>query len=181
MYEVEISKGDSFAEAPPNFKDLRERVNAAMKALDFAGTGEILVDETSQAKARLAFDTHSVNTDLVTEPASIVHLRLMLTEYDREVVMNAASLRNYVTNKLLEESGSTDARIRMRALELLGKISDVGLFTEKTEVTFKHRPTEELERILREKLSKVIDMGAVPSVPERTYAVEENPDSDPSY
>lgn len=180
MYEVEISKSDSFAEAPPNFKDLRARVDAAMKALDFAGPSEILVDETSQAKARMAFDTHAVNSDLVTDPASIVHLRLMLTEYDREVVMNAASLRNYVTNKLLEETGSADARIRIKALELLGKISDVGLFTEKTEVTFRHRPTEELERILREKLAKVIDMGSVPTVPEKTYAVEDNPDSDPA-
>ena len=40
-----------------------------------------------------------------------------------------------VTNKLLLESENDDPRIRIRALELLGKISDVGLFAEKSRVT----------------------------------------------
>ena len=46
----------------------------------------------------------------------------------------------------------------MRALELLGKITDVGLFSEKTEITIKHQSTEELEKRLYEKLEKVIDV-----------------------
>jgi hypothetical protein len=41
---------------------------------------------------------------------------------------------------------------------MLGKISDVGLFTDKTEVTMRHRPTEELEQLLRERLTKTIEM-----------------------
>jgi hypothetical protein len=73
------------------------------------------------------------------------------------VVKSAAQLRTYVTNKLLVESDNADPRIRMRSLELLGKISDVGLFTDKTEVTMRHRPTEELEQLLRERLTRVIE------------------------
>jgi hypothetical protein len=46
----------------------------------------------------------------------------------------------------------------MKALELLGKISDVGLFTDKSEVTYRHRPTEELERLLKERLAKVLEI-----------------------
>jgi len=42
-------------------------------------------------------------------------------------------------------------------LELLGKISDVGLFTDKTEVTITHRTTDELRESLRSKLSKLVN------------------------
>jgi hypothetical protein len=47
--------------------------------------------------------------------------------------------------------------VLLKCYELLGKISDVGLFTDKTEVTLRHRPTEELEQLLRERLMKTID------------------------
>jgi hypothetical protein len=44
---------------------------------------------------------------------------------------------------------------------MLGKISDVGLFTDKTEITMRHRPTEELEQMLRERLTKVLEAEVV--------------------
>ena len=55
------------------------------------------------------------------------------------------------------DSANADPRIRLKSLEMLGKISDVGLFTDKTEITMRHRPTEELEQMLRERLTKVIE------------------------
>jgi hypothetical protein len=55
----------------------------------------------------------------------------------------------------------------MKSLELLGKISDVGLFTDKTEITMRHRPTEELEQMLRERLTRVIEGEVVPNTPSR--------------
>ena len=42
--------------------------------------------------------------------------------------------------------------MRIRALELLGKVSDVGLFAEKSEVTITHQSTDDLRTKLREKL-----------------------------
>ena len=64
------------------------------------------------------------------------------------------------------ESENADPRIRIKSLEMLGKISDVGLFTDKTEITMRHRPTEELEQMLRERLTKVIE-GEVTEAPRR--------------
>jgi acetyl-CoA carboxylase beta subunit len=54
------------------------------------------------------------------------------------------------------ESDSLDPRIRIKALELLGKISDVGLFAERTEVTITNKSTIELENTLRDKLKKLM-------------------------
>ena len=61
-----------------------------------------------------------------------------------------------VTNKLVLESENPDPRIRMRALELLGKISDVGLFSEKSEVTITHQSTDDLREKLKGKLEKLV-------------------------
>ena len=55
------------------------------------------------------------------------------------------------------ESENADPRIRIRALELLGKISDVGLFAEKSEVTITHQSTEDLRDKLRGKLEKLVN------------------------
>jgi len=80
----------------------------------------------------------------------------ILSEFDMIVVQDARRLRNYVTNKLIVESENLDARIRIKALELLGKISDVGLFTERTEVTVTNKSTTELENTLKEKLRRLM-------------------------
>ena len=47
--------------------------------------------------------------------------------------------------------------MRIRALELLGKISDVGLFSEKTEITVMHQSTDDLRDKLRAKLAKLVN------------------------
>jgi hypothetical protein len=55
------------------------------------------------------------------------------------------------------ESDNPDARVRIRALELLGKISDVGLFAEKSEITVTHQSTDDLRDKLRGKLAKLVN------------------------
>lgn len=160
LYETEIEIGNSFAEAPPNFADLKSRVEAAMNAINFLQE-EVPVTPVDQSTARALFTNPDQSAKEMHVPGAIIHLKQLLSAYDAQIVHNTADLRNYITNRLLEETDNADARIRMKALELLGKISDVGLFTDKTEITYRHRPTEELERALREKLAKVIDVDPV--------------------
>lgn len=88
-------------------------------------------------------------------PAALRHIDQMLKTFGAEVANDAIQIRHYVTNKLLEESDNPDPRIRMRALELLGKITDVGLFSDRKEVTVTHQTTEDLRESLRSKLSKL--------------------------
>ena len=57
-----------------------------------------------------------------------------------------------MTNKLILETENPDARIRIRALELLGKMTDVGLFTDRKESTVTHQSADELREKLRAKL-----------------------------
>ena len=73
------------------------------------------------------------------------------------MVKSATQVRHLVTNKLIEETENPDPRIRIRALELLGKVSDVGLFAEKSEVTITHQTSDDLKDKLREKLSRLVN------------------------
>jgi hypothetical protein len=89
-------------------------------------------------------------------PAVVQQLQGMLADYDHQIVEDAVQLRRFITNKLIEDSGLTDPRHRIKALELLGKISDVGLFSEKTEITVKHLTPEDLESQIKSKLYQIL-------------------------
>lgn len=150
---------------------LKERAAAACKTLyELAENGldpELLVptpedqklaEEILTAYAQNEEKTNSTVTSnrlAALRPAAILELDTLLGEFSHAVVKNAVQIRTYVTNKLIQESVNPDPRVRIRALELLGKISDVGLFTERSEVTITHRSTEDLRQSLREKLSVI--------------------------
>jgi hypothetical protein len=157
MYTPDVDYDIPLADYPPTFNDLRERVDAAFAALG-ALEADVLVTDDDIAIAHEALSSPGNPKEvLLSSPGAIVHIKAILSEYDKAVVESAAQIRTFVTNKLLLETESPDPRIRIKALELLGKISDVGLFTEKTEITMRHRPTEELEQLLRERLLKTLD------------------------
>ena len=82
----------------------------------------------------------------------------ILKDFGHSVVKSSTQIRHLVTNKLIEETENPDARIRIRALELLGKVSDVGLFAEKAEVTVTHQTTDDIRDRLRDKLTKLVDV-----------------------
>ena len=52
-----------------------------------------------------------------------------LRTYGAQLAMDAAKTRAAITNKLMEIANCGDARYELKALELLGKHSDIGIFT----------------------------------------------------
>mgnify|MGYP003645760962 CR=1 FL=1 len=154
-----------YADYPPTFEDLQARVNAAFNSLaEIADEVEVTDDDIAVAHS-IFTGTQQPTATILSSPGSVVHIKAILDEYDKVVVQSAAQLRVYVTNKLIMDSTNPDPRIRLKCYELLGKISDVGLFTDKTEVTMRHRPTEELEQLLRERLMKTLDASEFPAQP----------------
>ena len=147
---------------------LRERAEAACKTIyELAEHGlpsETMVPQDEDSKlveelvTSFAKDEDKTSQSLTTaafsnlRPAVILQIDESLTEFSHAVVKNAIQIRHFVTNKLLLEASNANANVRIRALELLGKISDVGLFTERSEVTVTHRSTEDLRQSLRDKL-----------------------------
>lgn len=152
-----------------DFLDLRERARVmcnSIALLEGHGLDTESSAEDAEAAAALVSayaDNPEKTSKLVNAvrastltPASLVNVRSYLDEYGQAVVTHAIEVRHLVTNRLLEESQNPDPRIRIRALELLGKHSDVGLFTDRSEVTVTHQSTEELRDRLRAKLQKLV-------------------------
>lgn len=83
-------------------------------------------------------------------------IRSMLNEYNSHTVADAAELRVVITNKLLDLSMCGDPRIEIKATEMLGKISDVGLFTEKTEITVNYNNVADLDKAIKDKVRKML-------------------------
>lgn len=83
--------------------------------------------------------------------ATLQQVQLILTEFGQTTVVKAHHIRNLVTNKLVLETNNDDPKIRLKALELLGKFTDVGLFTERKEIV-NNTSDAELKARLAEKL-----------------------------
>ena len=141
-------------------------MSAALVSLQEVGSSPEPTNEERQVSRNIFTGNVAATDEMLSSPGIVAHVATLLDAYDKTVVKSAAQLRTYITNKLILESDSPDPRIRIKALEMLGKISDVGLFTEKTEITMRHRPTEELEQMLRERLTKVIE-GEVTEAPRK--------------
>lgn len=147
---------------------LHEKVAAMFKTTEFLEAFGADTEPTEEDKVRARAALHEsvtaasdpsklpATTAVANTPGSVKHLKEILSEYDHVVVKSAVQIRTFVTNRLIEESTNPDAKIRMRALELLGKIGDVGLFVERTEVTVKHKTTIELQSSIKERITKLL-------------------------
>ena len=91
-------------------------------------------------------------------PAAVQHLVGMLTAYDWEFVNQAKELRGYAVAKILEDCENPNPNIRLKALGLLGKVTEVGLFTDKVEVKQTDMTEAEIDKRLKEKLAKFMDV-----------------------
>ena len=162
---------DDFESEEPKSFDQKVKVAAATAKVLVDAGAEIPVSTQEKKEASDLFKEFtnpehktsvnaSVNKALQT-PATVQHLYMMLSDYDHQVVQEAVQLRRFVTNKLIEDAGLTDPRHRLKALELLGKISDVGLFSEKTEITVKNLSQSDLESEIKSKLYKILGKTAV--------------------
>ena len=151
-----------------DIKDLRQGAIAACEAaklLEEHGLDTTPTDEDKETAAVLvtayAKDPEAVNKQIKHKniaqltPATLIQTRNILDEFGHLIAQQASEIRHLVTNKLIMETENPDARVRLKALELLGKISDVGLFTDRTEVTITHQSTDDLKAKLREKLQKL--------------------------
>ena len=139
-----------FDTTPEEIEQFRDRAKAAVETIKeiVAVGGEVEITEDDRVKARGVAASNAPLKISEKNAGSLVHLEAILSEYDRDLLNASSRLRSYVTNKLLLETIDEDARIRLKALELLGKVGSVGLFTEKVEVEMKVRSVEQVDEEL---------------------------------
>lgn len=152
----------------PKLGDLADKASAAAKTAEYLSTQGLKIEGNAEdrdiaSQLAMAYAEDPAKTSKAATPKRVANLTpatLLMTDrilkdFGHAVVKSATQVRHLVTNKLIEETENPDPRIRIRALELLGKVSDVGLFAEKTEVTITHQTTDDLKDKLRDKLMRL--------------------------
>ncbi len=93
-----------------------------------------------------------------------------LNEYEKQVVDDKVQVRTIVVNRLMEISQTDDDKVALKALELLGKASD--LFTERSEITITHKTSDELKAAIKERIQLLMQnpMKTIPTDNERRLA-----------
>ncbi|CAB4190562.1 hypothetical protein UFOVP1288_74 [uncultured Caudovirales phage] len=88
-----------------------------------------------------------------------------LRTYGQNVAFDAVQVRTAITTKLLEIANCGDTKHELRALELLGKHSDVGLFTERSEITINYKTPEDLEDAIKERVKRLLNADVIDITP----------------
>tara|TARA_R110000868_G_scaffold37103_2_gene131219 strand:+ start:34 stop:621 length:588 start_codon:yes stop_codon:yes gene_type:complete len=84
-----------------------------------------------------------------------------LRTYSQQLALDVAGLRSAIANKLMEIANCGDPRYELKALELLGKHSDVGLFTERSEITVNYKNPADLENEIKERVRRLLNASVV--------------------
>jgi acyl carrier protein len=98
-------------------------------------------------------------------PMAATAVRGFLQEYGRSLGADAAQVRTAITNKLLEIADCGDTKYELKALELLGKHSDIGLFTERTEININYNSPEALESAIKERVKRLLNADIIDVTP----------------
>lgn len=80
-----------------------------------------------------------------------------LRTYGQQAALDVATARSAITNKLMEIANCGDPRYELKALELLGKHSDIGLFTERSEITINYKDPQDLENAIKERIKRLLN------------------------
>ena len=100
-----------------------------------------------------------------------------LRTYGAQLAMDVVQARAAITNKLMEIADCGDPRYELKALELLGKHSDIGIFTERSEITISYKNPEELEKAIKERVKNLLNATVIDVAPLKEDTSEEDLDA----
>ena len=126
-----------------------------------------ILQEAEAKAARTVFVALTNNTapldtktqlTLLKTPESVRHLVSMLSAYDWEFVEQAKQMRGMAVAKIIEETNHPDARVRLKAIEMLGRVTEVALFTDRVAVTKTDMTDAEIDKKLQDKLDTLLNV-----------------------
>lgn len=169
-----------FDTTPQELSDFRQKANAYFNTVQdlVARGGKVSISDSDKSESHQLFVDAKLPPVRDLTPGTIINLEAILSEWDQEVLNVSHRLRNYVTNKLIEDSTLPDPKHRLKALEMLGRISSVGLFSDKVEVNVTHRTLSDIETELKKTLAiymgeaERVDKPKVISLEEMDYDAE---------
>lgn len=150
-------------------KNFHDTVVVAANTADLLGelgaSIEIEKDDIDRTLELFKASNRHVAKHALKQPSIASAAALFLKSYANQVATDAAEIRSAVTSKLMEIANCGDPRYELKALELLGKHSDVGLFTERSEITINHKTSSDLEEAIKERVKRLLNANIVDVTP----------------
>jgi hypothetical protein len=153
-------------EQPATHKDaVAVAVNTVDLIEELGGSIEYLNDDLDKAKALLKGEGKSKLPKTISASAEAKAVTDLVRRHNFPSFGDALEARNFITNKLLLLADCGDPKVELKALELLGKHSDIGIFTERSEITVHHSTSEGLERSIKERIKRLLNADVVDVTP----------------
>ena len=137
-------------------------INTADMLAELGGDIDYSHDDLRKAKALITGEVKVKSVSVSAEARAAADL---VRRYNFPSFGDALEARNFVTNKLMLLADCGDPKVELKALELLGKHSDIGLFTERSEVTVHHTTSEGLEKSIKERIKRLLNADVIDITP----------------
>jgi hypothetical protein len=160
---------------PVPYDTAERKPSSLLEEIAIAGnTAELLVemgaplelDENSAKEAKKLTDVVSKRqTKNLKQVTTAFGAAQFLRTYGQQMALDANEVRAALTFKLMEIANCGETKYELKALELLGKHSDIGLFTSKSEITINYKNPEELENAIKERVKRLLNADVIDITP----------------
>jgi hypothetical protein len=142
---------------------LKIAANTALTLRELGMDDDISEEEAQQAKDMFAKIKPAEEKNSRAKPEENKQLKQTgvalalsgyINHYEKQIVADKVQVRTIVVNRLMEISQDDDNKVALKALELLGKASD--LFTDRSEITITHQTSDELKAAIKERIAQLM-------------------------
>lgn len=138
-----------------------DAVSVAVNTVDLisqlGGSLDFADDDLHKAKSLITGEGKTRTPKHVSSSAEAAAAHNLIKRFDFNAFADALQARNFITNKLITLADCGDPKLEIKALELLGKHSDIGLFTERSEITVHHTTSKALEESIKERVKRLLN------------------------
>ena len=153
-------------EKPATFMDEVAITSMTAELLEQLGAPLEIDQENLEREKRLIKEAiEDKKASALRTPIAATAARAFLQEYGRSLAADASQVRTAITNKLIEIANCGDTKYELKALELLGKHSDIGLFTERSEININYNSPEALESAIKERVKRLLNADIIDVTP----------------
>jgi len=153
-------------EKPATFKDELTVTANTVDLLEGLGMQvEASPADVERIKRLVAEAISGQKASILQQPTAAFAAREFLKAYGNQLAMDVHEVRSAVTAKLMELANCGDPKFELKALELLGKHSDIGLFTERSEITVNYKSSGDLENAIKDRVRRLLNADIVDITP----------------
>ena len=135
--------------------------------LEELGAGPDIDPETARAEKNLVENALKKQNKKAMQSVSTAAYaaRDFIKQYANQVATDVNEVRSALTAKLLALANCGDPKFELKAIELLGKHSDIALFTERSEITINHKSSADLEEAIKERVKRLLNAEVIDITP----------------